>query len=149
MSSRAKDLLSGSIVFLTGFAFYLQTLKIRPVKIGLSPADFPRLITTMMMICGAVLVLKALVTKHVKQKRDFESGNLKKIGFLVAVFFFYALLLDRIGFVYLTPVFLFASMYVFGMKRHLLNIIISITTTIAVYLVFAHVFKVPLPRFSL
>jgi len=148
MSSRMKDLLSGVLIFLVGVLFYLQTLKIRPAKIGLSPADFPKLVTTGLMICGGILILKALIVKGVESKK-LETNVLRKIGPLVVVFVLYALFLDQIGFLYLTPAFLFASMYVFGMKKHLLNLIISVVTTIAVYFVFAYVFKVPLPRFSL
>ncbi|MEJ5229014.1 MAG: tripartite tricarboxylate transporter TctB family protein [Pseudothermotoga sp.] len=148
MSSRMKDLFSGVLVFFVGILFYLQTLKIRPVKIGLSPADFPRLVTAALMVCGVILILKALITKKIESKK-LEPVALRKIGSLVVVFVLYALFLNRIGFLYLTPAFLFASMYVFGMKKHVLNAVISIVVTIAVYFVFAYVFKVPLPRFSL
>ncbi len=148
MRLRSSDFISGLIVFLLGLIFYLDTLKIKPAKMGLSPADFPRLITICLMICGTSLAIKGLFSKA-KSQPVLKMSIMKKIVALSIVFFAYILFLDELGFLVLTPFLIFASVYIFGGRKIIWNILISMTSTVVIYYIFAHVFKVPLPSFSL
>ncbi|GAB4316343.1 MAG: tripartite tricarboxylate transporter TctB family protein [Pseudothermotoga elfii] len=149
MTSRKNDFLSGLIVSILGLVFFLGTIGIKPVKLGLSPADFPRLITVSMMILGVVLLIKGLLVKNDETKKKSDTSVFLKLICLVVMLFAYILLMDKIGFLYLTPFLIFSCAYLFGMKNLWLNIVLSIVVTISVYYVFSQVFKIPLPRFSL
>ncbi len=148
MAVKKSDLISGSAVTLTGLIFFLSTIGIKPVKRGLSPADFPRLITIAMMICGVALIIKSLFTKQKVSDGRIDPDFVKKFIALIVLFAVYVLLLDVIGFLWLTPFFVFSAAYIFGMKRFFLNIVVSIGTTFLVYYIFSEIFKVPLPHFS-
>ncbi len=142
------DLISGLIVFGTGLIFYLNTSGVKPAKIGLSPASFPRLITIALMICGVALIVKGALSRT-KTQKALKSSVLKRITAIAAMFFAYVYLLDELGFVVLTPFLIFGSAYLFGGKKLLWNALISLLSTFVIYYVFAQVFKVPLPSFSL
>ncbi|HOJ88097.1 MAG TPA: tripartite tricarboxylate transporter TctB family protein [Pseudothermotoga sp.] len=149
MKVKRSDLFSGLLIIVLGFVFFASTLKIKPAKLGLSPADFPRLVTIAMMICGAGLVLKSLLSKMETSKRQIDLHFIRNFLGLVGIFIAYIGLLDKIGFLYLTPFFVFGSAYIFGLRKFYLNILLSLGTTIAVYYIFSKIFFVPLPHFSL
>ncbi|WP_041081508.1 tripartite tricarboxylate transporter TctB family protein [Thermotoga profunda] len=148
MAVKKSDLVNGLLIVILGLVFYISTLKIKPAKLGLSPADFPRLITIAMMICGVALVLKSFLSKS-SSKKEIDFGFIKKFVALIVVFIVYVWLLNKIGFLYLTPFFVFGTAYIFGMKKIYVNILLSIGTTVVVYYIFSRVFLVPLPDFSL
>ena len=148
MAVKKSDLVSGLLTVILGLIFYTSTLKIKPAKLGLSPADFPRLITIAMMICGVALILKSFLSKS-SSKKEIDFGFIKKFIALIVMFVVYVWLLNKVGFLYLTPFFIFGTAYIFGMKKIYVNILLSIGTTIVVYYIFSRVFLVPLPDFSL
>lgn len=148
MAVKKSDLISGLLTVILGLIFYTSTLKIKPAKLGLSPADFPRLITIAMMICGVALILKSFLSKG-SSKKEIDFGFIKKFIALIVMFVVYVWLLNKVGFLYLTPFFVFGTAYIFGMKKIYVNILLSIGTTIVVYYIFSRVFLVPLPDFSL
>lgn len=149
MAVKKSDLVSGILTTIIGFIFFVSTLKIKPARLGLSPADFPRLITIAMMVCGVALIFKSIFSKEVSGKKLIDSSFVKRFVALIAMFMTYVWLVDRIGFLYLTPFFVLGSAYVFGLKKLYLNIILSIGTTVVVYYIFSKIFLVPLPDFSL
>ncbi|AEH51089.1 tripartite tricarboxylate transporter TctB family protein [Pseudothermotoga thermarum] len=143
-----SDFLSGLVIFVIGLVFYLDTLSIKPAKIGLSPASFPQLITICLMICGIGLAIKGLFVKP-QLRQTFKLSVLKKIAFLGVMFFLYVFLLDKLGFLIVTPFLIFGTIYLFGGRKFLLNVLVSVLSTIVIYYVFTQVFKVLLPSFSL
>lgn len=149
MAVKKSDFVSGILITIIGLVFFISTLKIKPAKLGLSPADFPRLITVALMICGIALVLKSLFSKQMPYKKTTDSSFVKKFIALIAMFLVYVSLVNTIGFLYLTPFFVFGAAYMFGLKKLYLNIFLSIGSTIVVYYVFSKIFLVPLPDFSL
>ncbi|AJC74458.1 tricarboxylic transport membrane protein [Pseudothermotoga hypogea DSM 11164 = NBRC 106472] len=148
--SRKGDLLSGLIVSITGLLFLLSTIGIKRPRIGLGSAGFPRLVTVCLIVCGVILALRALLSKRVvvKPSRIDTRFVLNLVG-LVASFVLYLYLLKKLGFLITTAPLLFFAMYVFGYRKHFMNVVLSVITSLLIYYVFTVVFKVPLPRFSL
>jgi len=101
-------------------------------------------------VCGVILVLRALLSKRVvvKPSRIDTRFVLNLVG-LVASFVLYLYLLKKLGFLITTAPFLFFAMYVFGYRKHFMNVVLSVIASLLIYYVFTMVFKVPLPRFSL
>lgn len=147
--SKKADLISGLIFFVVGLIFFLSTLGMKRPRLGLGSAGFPRLVTLCLILCAAILIVRALIARGkveqtVRMKRSFV------LGFLGCAFLFvlYVYLLRKFGFLILTPFFLFFAMYFFGSRRYVMNAVLSVVTSLVLYYVFTLVFKVPLPRFS-
>lgn len=147
--SKKADFISGLIFFAVGLIFFLNTLGMKKPRLGLGSAGFPRLVTFCLILCAVILMVKALIARRkveqpVRMKRSFV------LSFLGCAFLFvlYVYLLRRLGFLILTPFFLFFAMYFFGARRYVMNAVLSVVTSLALYYVFTLVFKVPLPRFS-
>lgn len=147
--SKKADLISGLIFFVVGLIFFLSTLGMKRPRLGLGSAGFPRLVTLCLILCAAILIVRALIARGkveqtVRMKRSFVLGFLG----CVVLFILYVYLLRKFGFLILTPFFLFFAMYFFGSRRYVMNAAVSVVISLVLYYVFTLVFKVPLPRFS-
>ncbi|WP_448523392.1 tripartite tricarboxylate transporter TctB family protein [Pseudothermotoga sp.] len=128
----------------------MSTIGIKRPRIGLGSAGFPRLVTVCLIVCGVILVLRALLSKRVVVKPScIDTRFVLNLVGLVASFVLYLYLLKKLGFLITTAPLLFFAMYVFGYKKHFMNVVLSVITSLLIYYVFTIVFKVPLPRFSL
>lgn len=148
--SKRSDVLSGTIVSLVGLIFLLSTIGMRKPRIGLGSAGFPRLVTVCMIISGVLLIVRALLSKkeHAARSRIDSRFVFSLVGLTIS-FILYVYLFEKLGFILTTGLLLFFAMYVFGSKKILLNAVLSVVTSIAIYYVFTIIFKIPLPRFSL
>lgn len=114
------------------------------------------------MVATAVMVLTALATvvhtlrETPTESRPGESGAAKfvrelappvLVGFTVAIAVYMALL-DRLGFVVASYLFLVVSMFLLGGRRIVLNLVVSALSLAAIYLIFQTVFAVVLPKGS-
>ena len=63
----------------------------------------------------------------------------------VILAFAYVLLVEKLGFLLLTPILLIAYMYLFGERSVLKMAIIAIITTVCIWLLFTKVFMIFLP----
>ncbi|MGB9790150.1 MAG: tripartite tricarboxylate transporter TctB family protein [Thermotoga caldifontis] len=148
--SKRSDVLSGAIVSLVGLIFLLNTIGMRKPRIGLGSAGFPRLVTVCLIICGVLLIVRALLSKKERAARSrIDSRFVFSLVGLTVSFVLYVYLFKKLGFILTTGPLLFFAMYVFGSKKILLNAVLSVVTSIAIYYVFTIIFKIPLPRFSL
>jgi len=75
----------------------------------------------------------------------FRAALVKRYLVCLGLFVLYYVLLGRIPFIVDTALYLFLSILIFGGSRWLMALVISITTSVAVYLVFLRIFLVPLP----
>lgn len=148
--SKRSDVVSGTIVSLVGLIFLLSTIGMKKPRIGLGSAGFPRLVTACLIICGVLLIVRALLSKKEQAARSrIDSRFVFNLTGLIVSFILYVYLFKKLGFILTTGSLLFFAMYVFGSKKILLNAVLSVVTSIAIYYVFTIIFKIPLPRFSL
>ncbi len=90
-----------------------------------------------------------LETKPKSENTDgHEKSGTGQMLFLIGLLLItaiYIAALDVIGFVISTPIYIFVKLYVLGMRRYVLMIIISILTTASIFLVFRTVMYLSLP----
>ncbi|MCS7233807.1 MAG: tripartite tricarboxylate transporter TctB family protein [Synergistetes bacterium] len=135
-------------IILVGFLILLTTLGMPKSPLGIGPGDYPRIISIGLIICGFLLLLQeTLHPSPIKKLYSWES--LKRVLLLIGVSLAYVYLVDYIGFLYLTPLLMLITMYLFEFKKTSTAILISITVTVIVYYIFHNIFKVSLPSFSL
>ena len=78
-------------------------------------------------------------------RRFFQAMLVKRYLICLGLFILYYLLLGRIPFIVDTALYLFLSIMIFGGNRWFMALVISLATSVAVYLVFLRIFLVPLP----
>ena len=78
-------------------------------------------------------------------RKFFQARLVKRYFICLGLFILYYLLLGRIPFIVDTALYLFLSIMIFGGNRWFMALVISLATSVAVYLVFLRIFLVPLP----
>lgn len=118
-----------------------------------SAGAFPMVATAVMLVTGLVTVGHAL-REAPTESRAGESTARKftreltppvLIAFTVAIAA-YMWLLERLGFVVASYLFLVVSMFLLGSRRVLLNLAVSAVSLAAIYVIFQTVFAVVLPK---
>ncbi len=114
-----------------------------PHQAQLGASVFPRIIVILL----AVIALYIAFTSFRKTSTDsIEIHNASKVALSFILLFAYGLLLKKIGFVILTPIFITLLLVLMKFSRILLNVIAALVTTGAIYVVFRLFLSVPLPE---
>ena len=117
------------------------------------PKIFPAALGILLCALGIMLIVQQLI-KNRKQagitgkdavKFQFDE-YIKKIVFTVINGLVYALLFARVGYVIATTIFLGAELLLFsGLKKLKISLIIAVTFSLFIYILFSKVFGVYLP----
>ena len=130
-------------------------------NLGISPRSFPYFLAACVAFMGIMLVIgglrqrKKAASLPPQETPDEKPGriviplgirelSLPPALFMAALTILYIYLWKPIGFLIVTPVFMWASLIFFGVRPQK-SLLISIGVTAAIYLVFTYGFKVTLP----
>lgn len=141
----------GLVVFST--VGHFMAGRLRDAEKGLGAGDWPKMILTVLFVLGVMLAGYA-VYQYRKQQQSagpgtYEKGELKNVLLLTLCVAIYIRLVATLGFILLTPFFLFALMRIFGLRQWLKMGLISVVSTAIIYVIFRHYLLVLLPRFIL
>ena len=146
------DFVVGFCLILLAVGIYYMTTQMPQKEAGLGPGDYPRVIVYGFGLLGSILSITSF-SKLRKKKEDkekkFEKGEILQVAYLVTCVALYLFILPYIGFIFLTPALMFTMMFIFGLRKWILMGIISVVTTIFVYILFDRFLLVLLPEFSL
>ena len=103
------------------------------------------------VICLVLLVVIVYDTIKKGQPTKTEAGGMSRkaqirVGILVGMTIFYILSINTLGFMISTLLTLFVYVNAMGSKRHMFNVIFSISFMMTLTVIFGRVFMVPLPR---
>lgn len=153
--------LAGELVFtllLVGFSLFMlwQAYRISQFESLTSAGAFPMFATAVMLIAGLVIAGQTARARPVPAQpgESLARQFVRQITPFVVVSFtlaivVYMLLLDVLGFLPASYLFLVVSMWLLGGRRIVLNLVVSALSLAAIYLVFQTVFSVVLPKGSL
>ena len=147
--ARHADLIMG-IVFMALAAFWFyHASQMRQVELGIGPAGYPKFVSVGLFILGLILTVQSLIKGLPKWdvKVDWK-GILRQVIFF-AVSLAYIRFMRYLGFVALTPFYLFFLCWFFGYRRYVVAAIMSIGLTAGIFIVFRMIFHVMLPVFRL
>ena len=116
---------------------------------GIGPGDYPKIICTVLIVLCAVQIIRILAECRGFPLIDFQSINGKYIlrAFLMILLsWVYYSLLKKVGFLILTPIYLYASFILFGYRKWIRGIFYSVAFSATVYFLFVKVFLVLLPK---
>ncbi len=145
-----RDRITGIVGLVFSAIFAWQTMLIKPVLNAVEPGPklMPILAITMIAGCSIALIITNSGKKAKPSKPYFPKGGIKKItiGFLGLVL--YGVLLGIIGFIPTTPFATAGFIYLLkGQSKvnRISAVIVSILTTVMLYILFVVGFSIKLP----
>jgi putative tricarboxylic transport membrane protein len=150
------DFFIGFFMVVFSTVMYIVAGKFPAAKLGLGAGDWPKLILSVLFVLGMMLAGYSYYCYR-KQLRQgggtshgkYEKKELLHVLILCLCVAAYIRLVGLFGFILLTPFFLFALMFIFGLRKWIKMIIISVASTALVYFIFNDLLLVLLPRFTL
>jgi len=144
------DIICGLLTGAVALLFYIGTLSFPKMSIGINPKVYPLVIIFATFALSAVLIIQGVVKM---QSGKGPAGKTlprgKTAWYLLALalgMVVYALTLEGVGYIIVTPFLVALTMYFFGERKPFRIILVSVLVSIVLYWVFRSVFRVPLPR---
>lgn len=128
-----------SIVFLVlGVAVYLysETLTVSNVGIAIGPKALPSFLSVILVILSAINLFNAIRSKAVAKKENLEY---KKFLIIFVSLVLYALLIEPLGYVITTFLFLFIGFQTMEKGKYLLSAIIAAAFAVGIYYLYVEV----------
>ena len=151
-----KDVTIGAIFLSVSLAMFGLTFTFPDQTIALPPTAFPRFVTVCMTIFSSILIyqswprsapeLGAPAKPLLERLRD---GAVIRIAAMAVLGFLYTEIIDSLGYLITTGLFLAGSVLIFMERRLRVILPVAVIGTGVLYAVFRMLFKVPLPRFDL
>ena len=138
----------GLILFALWGWYETSSWEVSDLHSGVHPAVYPRAVFTLIAICGGIILIRTLV--KLLRKGGCKAAALEqvvtirlvKVAATSALMVLYVMALQAFGFLFTTPVFLFLCMLLFGERKWIRMVIISIVGSAALYLFFVQLMRV-------
>ncbi len=143
--TKQVDVWMGVSLMILSVFIWVLTADLPTPRRGIGPGDYPRFIAGALFVLGLVLFVTNIAHGYPKRGEPTDWRQLGRMALMAAMAFTYVRLLKPVGFPLLTPFFLFATMTLFGYRRWWKMVIISISSTAVIFLLFNVVFMVFLP----
>ncbi|MDC7227681.1 MAG: tripartite tricarboxylate transporter TctB family protein [Spirochaetales bacterium] len=142
------NIIAAAVVLLVciGYFIMIQGLPDRNLDNTLKSSFMPTLLLLILVILSITLLIKNIVTDS-EETCNYLISKRELLG-LVAItglIFAYIFLLDVTGFLLITPVIMFVLMRLTGGGKIRESIIVSVSATLIIYLLFDLLFQVQLP----
>ena len=141
------------VVTMIGFIYTFSTFLLPDARIGVAyePKIFPAILGISLLVLGTFLVVQEIrllaKNKDHQTKVSFIGEEQKNILFTLFNGFLYAVLFDRIGYVFATFIFLNIQLFIFrGKKTWKSTLLISIIFSVVAFLLFNTLMGVYLPK---
>ncbi|MBQ7785131.1 MAG: tripartite tricarboxylate transporter TctB family protein [Clostridia bacterium] len=140
-----SELVIGIACTLLGIAVYIMAGDLQKVRLGIGPAGFPRFIAVVLAVLGIAQTVTTLKSGVASPQVQVDKKAAGLFAAAVVMCVVYVMLVSTVGFVLMTPLLLIGMMYLFGERSIKTMLIISVVTTVCVWLLFTEVFMIFLP----
>jgi hypothetical protein len=147
--TRFADMVTAVAIMLLAAYWFFEANKMAAVEFGIGSGGYPKFVSAGFFFVGFLLLITSIRKGLPKPQVAIDKKALLRIVVFVAVTFVYVLAMRYLGFLLLTPLYLFFACCFFAYKRKVIAAVASVVVTAALYLVFAMIFYVPLPAFRL
>ena len=147
-----KDTLTGIIAVLVGAVYTVTALSLPEMRMGdkLGPKIFPLVVGSASILIGLALILGDRKPGKQSKKADFGFVEHKDIWFKIllttVVGIVYGLVMDKLGFLIPTTLFMLFITTLINKGRLVQNAILSLAFSVITYGVFAVALQLSLPR---
>ena len=142
-------MVTGIALMLLSVYWIIEANKMLKVELGLGPGSYPKFVASCLFILGLLLVVQNVIKGIPKPEGKIDRKALLRVVIFAAVTFVYARAMRYLGFLLLTPPFIFFACWFFQYRKKLVAALTSIGMTAVVYLIFRVFFYIPLPEFRL
>lgn len=154
MYKRYKDVVIGGILAVLSCIYLAISFQIKLTNIDriVGSRLFPQIIGTIILLFSIWLIVSGVqnAKRVVAREQEPKKNHIRTI-IVLGSFAAYIFLMDKIGFTVSSILYLFSQMIAMGSwpvkkKSLILYLVISVTTSIAVYVLFYKVFMLMLPK---
>jgi hypothetical protein len=147
--TRFVDMMTGIVIMLICAYWFIEASRMMKVELGIGPGGYPMFASGGLFIMGLLLTIQNIIKGLPKPQGKIDRKGMLRMLFFVAVTFVYVWAMKYLGFLLLTPPYLFFALYFFMYRKKLIAAIISIGVTAVLFIVFRIIFFVALPDFRL
>jgi len=153
------DIICGFLAGAVSLLFYVGTLSFPDISIGINPRAYPLVIIIASFALSLLLIAQGAMKMRREKApaREGEGGATRArtlpkgktawyLVMLTAGMLAYALSMEDLGYIVVTPFLTALTMWLFGERKPLKIIFVSVLVSIVLYWIFRSVFRVPLPR---
>lgn len=138
---KRSDIILGMTIIMVAVWGWYETSTWAEIKtVGISVKAYPRAIFSMLGICGAIIGVRGYLSKD-GSRSLWRWRTFLPVVFALAI---YTLVIQYLGFLPSTVMFLIAAMYMFGERRWKIIAAVPILGSYIIYLIFVKVLMVPM-----
>jgi len=127
------------------YVFYESSRWPIPALLG-NPLLIPRGVAACLLVAAGILLYRALTGRALPLERRLEGADLRRVSGVAILTFAYVFVVERVGFIATTFLFLIFFGLVLGERRWVRLILFAIVVPIVVYAIFDTTLHVPLPQ---
>ena len=146
---KRKAEIIGSILFvLFAGGFFWLTLGLRPSPgPDVGGAFYPRILIFFTLVLSLKLLITSIIDKDTDKQIifDLKEGGLKRVILVIIISLIYLYVLETVGFLVLTPIYLFVLLSIIDAKKIPIRIVISIVTVGVIWFLFQNFLNIPFP----
>jgi len=150
MNFYKKELIAGFIILgVSSYLFFIADSFKASFQGGLGPGFWPKLVLGLLVFLSIINLFSIFKKKPNNKKVEKETAIKKdyfKLYNSIILMILYVILINMIGFICLTPIFLILLFWILGYRKKILNPIIAVGIVILMVYVFPNVLYLMLPR---
>ncbi|WP_319477206.1 tripartite tricarboxylate transporter TctB family protein [Marispirochaeta aestuarii] len=113
-------------------------------------AFYPRVLSVLIIVLSFIVIFQGITRKETETESTgtlfyTEDNGVRRVVLLILATLIYPYLLQYAGFLILTPVYLGFLMWVIGAGKLPRILLLSVLTTVLIYVIFQRMLKIPLP----
>ena len=138
-----SDVYVGIVLLIAAFFGVVETMQLpRSSAVGVSGAFYPNIIFAVIAGCGCGLIFQGLTRTR---KNTMPKFNWKELIPILLVLLAYVFLLEYLGFIIMTLIFMVVCMWLLGERRPLFLAAVPLVGTFGIYYLFSNVFLISFP----
>ena len=142
-------MITGIVLMLISAFWFFQANKMLKVELGLGPGSYPKFVSVCLFFMGFLLTLQNIIKGLPKPEGNVDRKAALRVFIFIMVTIVYVQLMRQLGFLLLTPLYLFFACWFFEYRKKVIAALTSIGVTAVIYIIFHVLFYVPLPVFRL
>ena len=134
----------GLLILCSNIFWYAGSFKGLTVH-GYGPDLFPRVLAVFMSFLAILLIINAFLGKSLEKEDYIDPKGFLRVLVAIGICIVYLVLVNLLGFVTSTFLFLFVLMALLKQERIILRTISSVTVSVIVWAIFRYFLVIPLP----
>ena len=143
------DMVTGIVLMLVSAYWFYDATRMMKVDLGIGPAGYPKFVSVCLFLLALILTVQSVIRGLPKPAGKIDRKVMLRLVIFVAATVVYTQAMQYLGFLLLTPFYLFFACWFFRYRKLVTAAIASIAVTGVLYVIFGMLFFVALPEFRL